>query len=105
MRLCKDPPPLFVEDSQAPCCYTVASNPGPVEFGSCLAVSSLASTPIYERSLLAQWSGPTEYVTLTAAHGSCKANRQHGEVSLIWASAPLALEHAGIFGSQSTIQH
>lgn len=75
--------PLMAEASQAPCCCTAVSNPRPVEYGSCLAPSSLASTPIHEKSLLAQWSGPAEHVTLTVVHSSFNANRQYGEIFLI----------------------
>lgn len=58
---CKKTLPLLVEGSQAPRGCTAVSYPGPAEFGSCSAISSLASTPSYERSLQAQGAEPTKH--------------------------------------------
>lgn len=48
--------PLFAEHPQAPRCCAAPPNPAPRAFGSYSALSSLASAPIYERSLPAQRS-------------------------------------------------
>lgn len=88
--------PLFAEHPQAPRCLT----PRHLRLG---ATQLWALSPAHR--FLSGPSRPSGARNPTVGRSSCTANRQRGEASFIWASALLALELAGIFGSQGTVQH